>query len=128
MARYPDRSLVIASPLADPASRLFAWHALGRAGAGLFLLCPRPLAETLARQPDEAARLDLLGLLTRTERRISLPGQGDGEDALEHWFAQRGEIRLYLGSAPGRGEAESSPPKRVLLDPVAGRIDWGFEY
>ena len=128
VARYPDRSLVIASPLADPASRLFAWHALGLAGAGLFLLCPQPLAETLARQPDETARLDLLGLLTRTERRISLPGQveGDGDHELERWCAQRAEILLCLGATPG-GVAEPSPPKRVVLDPVAGRIAWGFE-
>ena len=124
--RYPDRSLVIASTLADPASRLFAWHALGQTGPGLFLLCPRPLTETLSAQPDDATRLDLLGLVTRAERRISLPG--DGEDELERWFAERAEIQLCLGPAPDLGGTGWSAPKLVVLDAVAGRIAWGFEY
>jgi hypothetical protein len=62
------------------------------------------------------------------ERRISLPGKGDGESELDRWFAERVEIRLCLGPAPDLEGAESSGLKRVLLDPVAGRIAWGFEY
>ena len=120
VARYPDRSLVIAAQLAEPASRLVARLALERAGAGLFLLCGRPLTETLAAQPDETARLDLLALVTRAERRIALPGAGE----LDRWIEQRAGIRLCMGpvaTAPGT-------VKHVMLDPVTGRTDWGFEY
>ncbi|WP_295454413.1 RyR domain-containing protein [uncultured Thiodictyon sp.] len=120
VARYPDRSLVIAGTLADPAARLVTRIALEQAGAGLFLLCPQPLRETLATQPDEAARLDLLGLLTHAERRIALPGAGE----LEHWFATRAEIRICLGTAP----AAAGAAKRVVLDPLGGQVEWGFEY
>ncbi|WP_295393344.1 RyR domain-containing protein [uncultured Thiodictyon sp.] len=120
VARYPDRSLIIAGTLADPAARLVARIALERAGAGLFLLCPRPLAETLAAQPDEASRRDLLGLLTQAERRIALPGAGE----LERWFTTRAEIGICLGTAP----TPAQTAKQVILDPLAEQVEWGFEY
>jgi len=60
--RYPDRSLVLAATLAGPASRLLVRRALEQHEAGLFLLCPQPLAETLAQQPHERSRRDLLWL------------------------------------------------------------------
>lgn len=120
LARHPDRSLAVAATLADPGTRLFARLALEEAGAGLFLLCPRPLRETLERQPDRAARRDLLALVARAERRIPLAGA----DALARWLAERAEIRLWL-------DGESAAPqtrKPIVLDPSAGRVHWGFEY
>jgi hypothetical protein len=95
-ARYPDRGLVIAATLADAASRLLARRALQLADAGLFLLCPSPLAETLAAQPNQDARIDLLGLVARVERRIPLPGEGE----LDRWFAERAEILVQIDANP----------------------------
>ena len=117
--RYPDRTLVIASTLADPGSRRFARLALDRAAAGLFLLCPHPIARTLAAQPGERERLDLLELAARAERRIALPGVG----VLERWLTERAEIQLVLGSGPVPGV-----PKQVVLDLASRRVDWNFEY
>jgi hypothetical protein len=122
VARYPDRYLAIASTLTDPGARRFARLALEQPGAGLFLLCPRPLAEVLAEQPDQEARLDLLGLVARAERRIPLAGAG----GLERWLTERVEISLSFGGA--ETDLATQPPKRVVLDPASGRIRWGFEY
>ena len=105
--------------LADPGSRLFVRLALDRAAAGLFLLCPQPIALTLAAQPGERERLDLLELAARAERRIALSGVGE----LERWFAERVEIQLVLGSGPTTGA-----PKQVVLDLANCRVDWNFEY
>jgi hypothetical protein len=133
LARYPDRSLVVASTLADPAARLVARVALDRAGAGLFLLCPRPLPDILAEQPDETARLDLLALVARAERRIPLAGGTE----LEHWLCARAEIDLSFGDAapdapdrtePASWDAAGKTAKRVVLDPGNGRVYWGFDY
>jgi hypothetical protein len=119
-ARYPDRTLVVAATLAEPGARLITRLALDRAAAGLFLLCPQPLAHTLAAQPDDAARRDLLALMARAERRISLPAPGE----LTRWFARRADIQLVVGSGP----LENAAAKRVLLDPVERRVDWNFDY
>ena len=129
VARYPDRSLVIAATLAEPASRLVARLALDQAGAGLFLLCARPLGETLADQPDTAARLDLLGLATRAQQRIALPGPGE----LGRWIEERAGIRLCLGAGPTDPETRPGADrpgtiKQVRLDPKTGHAEWGFEY
>lgn len=120
LARYPDRSLVIASTLAGPGARLVVRRALERAGAGLFLLLPRPIGELLAGQPDAESRRDLLALVARAERRISL----DGEPELGRWLVERAEILLTLGS-------ESAPVgahKRIRLDPDRRGPGWSFEY
>ncbi|MGE5155133.1 MAG: RyR domain-containing protein [Bdellovibrio bacteriovorus] len=120
LERYPDRSLVVASTLADPRVRLVARRARERTGAALWLLCPRPIAEVLGAQPDADARRDLLWLVARAERRIALPSGGE----LGRWLAERAEIILALGPGP------SAAPglKSVRLDPSARRLDWGFEY
>jgi len=141
-ARYPDRGLVIAATLADVASRLLARRALQSADAGLFLLCPRPLVETLAAQPNQEARLDLLRLVARAERRIPLPSAGD----LDRWLTQRAEILVQFDANP---LPETTPPenasvergasevglslaaartcKRVRIHADQG-IEWNFEY
>ncbi|WP_020503149.1 RyR domain-containing protein [Lamprocystis purpurea] len=119
-ARYPDRTLVFAATLAEPGARLITRLALDRAAAGLFLLCPQPIAHTLAAQPDDAARRELLELMARAERRISLPAPGE----LTRWFARRADIQLVVGSGP----LENAGAKRVLLDPVERRVDWNFDY
>lgn len=118
--RYPDRSLVLASTLEDAASRLIARLALDRYEAGLFLLCPRPLAETLDAQPDAAARRDLLELVARAERRVPLAGEGE----LARWLSERAEIAILAGEQTA-GEA---PRRRVRLDPARREPEWGFEY
>jgi hypothetical protein len=125
VARYPDRYLVVASTLGDPGARLVVRLALDQAGAGLFLLCPRPLQETLAGQPDQEARLELLGLVARAERRIPLAG----EAGLARWLAERAEIRLTYGGAETL-DMEPSPKrmKRVELDPAHHCIRWDFDY
>jgi hypothetical protein len=117
--RYPDRSLVLASTLEDAASRLVCRHALEDYGAALFLLCPRPLPETLTAQPDASARVDLLDLAARAERRIALTA-GDTPAA---WLARRAEILLVLGDLP----APDAPRKQVRLGPNA-EAHWTFEY
>lgn len=122
--RHPDRGLVIASTLADPASRLVARRALDGFAASLFVLCPRPISETLAAQPHAAARAELLALLARARRRIALPGAGEHE----RWLAQRAEILLGFGAwASSPGDAPVPIPKRVWIDPTRG-VDWSFEY
>ncbi len=120
LTRYPDRALILASTLRAAAARHVVRRALETAEAGLFLLCPRPLQQTLEAQPDEAARRELLALAARAERRISLRGDGD----LDRWLAERAEIRLDLG------ERASSPGsrKRVLADTTGNRLVWNFEY
>lgn len=120
VARYPDRSLVIASTLADPRSRWVVRRALERAGAALFLLLPRPIEALLGEQAEQRERLDLLGLAARAERRINL----DGAAGVEAWLAERAEIILSLGA----GSVAGSARKHVLLDPRLGRLKWGFEY
>jgi hypothetical protein len=118
--RYPDRSLVVASTLAGAASRLVVRQGLEAHGAVLFLLCPRPLSETLDSQLDEAARVDLLDLAVRAERRIGLAaGQ-----SVEGWFSQRADILVRLGA----GTESLGPSKWVSLDPERGALDWNFEY
>ncbi len=118
-ARYPDRSLVIAGTLSHPAQRLIANMALQQTQAMLMLLCPRPLAATLAAQPDAEQRRDLLGLVAQAERRIPLAGPG----ALEHWLAERAEIRVRLATGP-----PSPVGKQIHIDTAATRLHWGFEY
>jgi hypothetical protein len=118
--RYPDRSLVLAATLAGPASRLVVRRALERFEAGLFLLCPQALPETISAQPDERSRRDLLGLAAGAERRIHLR---DPEELTE-WFAQRAEILMLLGAANDMTE----PRKQVQLDSAGGRLEWTFEY
>lgn len=125
VARYPDRYLVVASTLSDPGARLVARLALERAGAGLFLLCPRPLPEVLAEQAEHQARLDLLGLAVRAERRIPLAGNG----ALQRWLAERVEICLSFGIAEtGDADRTCGRTKQVVLDPAGGCVRWGFDY
>jgi hypothetical protein len=119
VARYPDRSLVLAATLAGAASRAIVRRGIEAFGAGLFLLAERPLGETLAAQPDAAARRDLLGLVAQAERRIALPDP----DALAAWFAERAEIELRIG-AP----APNPAAKGVRIDLARGCVAWGFEY
>lgn len=123
LARYPDRGLVIAATLADPASRLLARRAMQLAEVGLFLLCPRPLPTVLAAQPDAEARREVLALVARAERRIPLPEEG----ALERWLDTRAEILVRFGAAAeevGQGEVGR---KQVRVDPERG-LAWNFEY
>ena len=119
-SRHPDRCLVLASTLEDSACRLLVRRALERVGGALFLLCPRPLPETLASQPDEQSRLDLLDLTARAERRIGLRG----ERGVKEWYERRVEIVLLIG----QGTAPRLPRKQARLDPQAGVLDWNFEY
>ncbi len=120
LARYPDRSLIVASTLADPRGRLVARRALDRAGAGLWLLSPRPISDLLRDQPDDRTRRDLLDLLARAERRITLPGV----NGLGRWFSERAEIILTLGAEP----TETPARKTIWLDPVTGSLEWSFDY
>lgn len=113
--RYPDRALVIAATLREPAARCLVRQALDRHGAALFWLGAEPLdLDALA----PAARLDLLGLLARAERRIPLPDAA----ALAHWLAQRAEVLVRFGMAAGADDR-----KRVCVDPRQG-LRWSFEY
>ncbi len=125
-ARYPDRGLMIATSLADAPSRLLARQALASSGAGLFLLCARPLAETLAAQPNADARRELLTLTAKAERRISL----QGADALQEWLDARAEIVVDWGagqSVPPSSAGVQGKRKRVRLDADSG-LHWSFEY
>ncbi|MBK5964830.1 Ryanodine receptor Ryr [Thiocystis minor] len=120
VARYPDRALVLAATLADPATRQVMRQALDQTDAGLFWLLPRPVDELLAAQPDAAARLDLLELAARAERRIALDGEGE----LARWFAARAEIVIALGAIAPMAE----PARRVTLSTGWAGLDWNFEY
>jgi hypothetical protein len=124
-ARYPDRGLIIAATLADAPSRLLARQALTASGAGLFLLCPRPLSRTLAAQPNADARRDLLRLTGKAERRISL----DGDAALQRWLDIRAEIIVDWAEAhsPESSGLAARRRKRVRLDADSG-LHWNFEY
>jgi len=131
-ARHPDLGLVLAATLEGPATRLAVRRALGGTGAatrpgrqvGLFFLCPRPLGETLAAQPDDRHRRDLLDLVARAERRIPLPVASGEAGEPEQWFISRAHIRIELGAASGA----AVPAKRVLVDPAANRVAFSFEY
>jgi hypothetical protein len=118
--RYPDRSLVLASTLQDATSRVLVRRGIEHYAAGLFLLCPAPLPSTLAAQPDDDARRDLLELAARAERRIAL----GGESELARWLDRRAEITLAVGAATG----EAGEGKRVRIDPEARELEWSFEY
>ena len=123
VARYPDRSLILASSLADPRGRLVVRRAMALGGAGLFMLCPRPLAELirdLNDAGDERGRIDLLGLVARAERRIPL----EGEAGLAAWLARRADIQLVLGESP----APAGVGRWVRLAAPGHRPDWSFEY
>jgi hypothetical protein len=121
VSRYPDRALVLASTLIDQRSRELVRQAMDReVGAGLFLLLPHPLTETLADLPELSARRDFLTLAARAERRISL--KGDAE--LATWLSERAQISLILGDRMPTGPGG----KRVLLDPGGRGIEWSFEY
>jgi hypothetical protein len=118
--RYPDRSLVLASTLASAQARLVVGRAIDHFESGLFLLCPRPLSDTLAAQPDEGSRRELLRLVASAERRIGLSGGAE----LERWLAERTEIDLLLGAAPAVGTTR----KQVGVDSATGGPRWNFEY
>lgn len=121
LARYPDRRLVLAASPTDPVIRPLLCRALERAPeVGFFLLLPMPLSRVLAARPDADPRRELLTLVARAERRISLRGESE----LTRWLAQRAEIALILGA----GVPEGSPRKRVQLDPSGQALDWTFEY
>lgn len=120
--RYPDRALIIASSLEDPIQRRFAQMACDERGAGFFLLLPRPLPDLLDGL-DQQARLQVLGLVARAERRISLSGAGE----LERWLDQRAEILVELSAAHRFSEQAPGPRKRVRIEPETG-LDWSFEY
>ena len=50
-ARFPDRALILATSLGDPAARLLARMALDDYAAALWVLCPTPIPEWLAGRP-----------------------------------------------------------------------------
>lgn len=116
-ARFPDRALVLASTLADPAARCLVRRALERHGAALFWLAEHPITATLAALTDAAGE-DLLRLLARAERRIPLAGTKD----LARWLAQRAEVLVRFGE-PGQGDGH----KRVCID-ASRALHWSFEY
>ena len=118
--RFPDRGLVLATTLADPFSRLVAARALDGFDAALWLLCHKPVTELLAAEPQAAARLDLLRLVARAERRIELPGRM----GLEDWLQRRAQVLLLPGDAP----APAVPGRQVRVDPAGNGLSWGFEY
>jgi hypothetical protein len=116
--RHPGRSLVLAATLEDAATRLVVRRGVTAFDAGFFLLCPRPLSDLLAAQPNDAARRDLLALVVLAERRVPLAGPLE----LEHWVADRAQVQILLGP-----QSDDHPPGRWLrLQP--GGTDWGFDY
>jgi hypothetical protein len=121
-ARYPDRALVIAAALEDPALRRFVGIATEEFGAGFFLLLPQPLPHLLSGL-DQASRLQTLALVACAERRISLSRPA----GLERWLDQRADIVVELGE-PTR-EADEGRPRRkcVRIEPNSG-LQWNFEY
>lgn len=120
LARYPERALVFAATLRDPAVRQVVRQALDRTAAGFFWLLPAPIDELLLAQPDRSARCELLALAERAERRIRL----EGETELMRWFAVRCEIAIALGDAPPLTE----PAKRIALTRTWHGLEWNFEY
>jgi hypothetical protein len=118
--RFPDRGLVLASTLSDPFSRLIAARALDGFGATLWLLCPVPLSDRLAAVSDPVARVDLLRLVVRAERRIGLPGPA----GLETWLKRRAQVLLLPGEIP----APADPARQVRLEPAGRGLTWGFDY
>jgi len=119
-ARFPDRGLILATSLADPAACLLARMALDDYAAALWLLCPTPIPEWLAGQGDTQARTDLLGLVARAERRIALPGP----EGLADWLGRRAQVLILPGKLP----APVNPQRQVRLDPASSAPQWGFEY
>ena len=121
-ARFPDRGLILASTLDDPATRLLAQIALDDYAAALWMLCPTPIPKVLtgmlAGHPD--ARTHLLELVARAERRIPLAGP----KGLADWLAQRAAVLVL----PGTLAAPADPRRQVRLDPAAAAPQWGFEY
>jgi hypothetical protein len=118
--RHPDRALVVATSLADPFTRLVATLALDRFDAVLWLLCSVPMPDFLAAQPDRGARLEVLRLVARAERRIGLAGAA----GVAEWFARRAQVVLV----PGTNPAPAAPPRQVRLDPGGAGLTWAFEY
>jgi hypothetical protein len=128
VARYPDRGLTVAATLADAPSRLFARLAADGFGAGLFLLGDRPVGELLAlplEGGDASAQYALRTLLSRAERRIPLPAEGDPA----RWLHERAEVLIQV-AAPGAAAPEPAAigAKVVVIDTDGDRLDWGFEY
>lgn len=119
-ARFPDRALILATSLGDPATRLLARMALDDYGAALWVLCPTPIPEWLAGEPDGEVRSELLGLLTQGERRIALPGPS----GLTDWLGRRAQVLIL----PGSTAAPANPQRKVRLDPDLDAPDWGFDY
>lgn len=134
VARYPDRTLVVAAALDDPNARRFAELATAEFGARFFVLLRQPLPALLGGL-EARARRQALALLTKAERRIALPGP----NALEHWLEARAEILVDLGaglpaSADAGAKAEARPSEAALperkwlqIDPAHG-LRWTFEY
>ena len=70
----------------------------GGIGAGLFLLCDRPVGELLALPPehgDASAQYALRTLLSRAERRIPLPAEG----APGRWLHERAEVLVQFAAS-----------------------------
>ena len=119
-ARFPDRGLILATSLDDPAARLLAQMALDDYAAALWVLCPTPIPEWLASHANSEARSELLGLVTRGERRIALPGP----EGLADWLGRRAKVLIL----PGTLAAPASPQRQVRLDPATAAPEWGFDY
>jgi hypothetical protein len=119
-ARFPDRGLILATSLGDPAARLLAQMALDDYAAALWVLCPTPIPGWPAGQVNVEARSELLGLVTRGERRIALPGA----EGLADWLGRRAQVLIL----PGTLAAPTKPQRQVRLDPGTAAPEWGFEY
>jgi hypothetical protein len=119
-ARFPDRGLILATSLGDPAARLLAQMALDDYAAALWVLCPAPIPERLAGHANDEARSELLGLVTRGERHIALPGPA----RLADWLGRRAQVLIL----PGTPAAPANPQRQVRLDPATAAPEWGFEY
>jgi hypothetical protein len=118
--RFPDHALVLAATLRDPLSRLVAARALDRFDAALWLLCPFPMPDVLAAQPDPAGLRDLLRLVARAERRIGLRGR----EELADWLGTRAQVLIL----PADTAPQPAPARQVQLDPAGKGLTWSFEY
>jgi hypothetical protein len=122
VARYPDRALIVASSLADAATRRFVRIAQDDFGAGFFLLLAEPI-DGLLEGVGDGARERALALIARAERRVQLPDA----TAVQRWLGERAEILVDLGGEPIGDGAAAAAEKRVRVDPSGG-LAWNFEY
>jgi len=106
-AAFPDRKLVVISPLAEGADRLVAQAGLAR-GAGLIVPMPLPVADYLTAFETEASKQEFRALLAEAAEAIDPPETETRNEAYERvgqYVLDQADVMIAIWDGqPSQGE------------------------